>query len=1335
MKKKVIIITSAILLLGVFLYASRGPNISNTLKKLILPELELITGKKFIAQKIYINIIPLFIEMKGVKTLDDNGDTILSVERVKGYIGLSGLLSNKIAIKRLVVKHPEISAKSSQLYEILDSVKLYLAKENRAPFKVVVKSVEVSDARMTFREGDELISLNGLNAEAIISDNPRFRVSSRSFSFAGKGIADLRGAFEILFTIKDNTVEIKTLKIASSGSELESKASLDTKSLKGLFDVNLRLLLSSVKGVFGLKSNGEGEIIAEGTLKLDKLKPEARSTFINIKVHGDLYLETLMELLQVKENLKGYLKVKGEINGYLKDLKGTAVADLRKGNLFGVEVDALSCNVSYRDRLLKFNNGIAQLYNGAALAEATLRLPYVDFYSFSVKVKEVNSKGLFKLIKWDPLIPAGKVTGEISSHGNSFAPSGRFIYKSVPKNGDILDKVKDASGSFEMSGDVISLRSLSLDTGVAHVDAAGSVDFANKTLAFTGTGLTSDVKEFSAPYFTALSGPVKFTVSVRGALNDPELEAQIDSTNALFNTGGLGAPDVFREKAYILDALNTSLLYRKNLLSVRALKARSAKEEIGMAGNIYFRQAKKLFDVKYPDFDLAVYGRNIEAKGIAEAFKDSPHFSGTTDTNFRLQGQKDDLRATGDFRARDISLDNTPVGNFAEGNVAYWKKKFNFPRLVIRKGISTMNAEGSISLDRNFSFTLDGEKIGCIDLVPLKHRGKLASKLQDTTFLESLYFTAVNMKGDGTFDHPHISAAGEVSGGQYKGRLIGRGNFSMTLDGNDVTAAATLLDGKLSAKGTAHLSGEMPWSADMDLQPARYDLILANFMRELPEDLLLTLKGTIHMQGDRKHLNAVASIDKAHLYLYGTGFSNNSSITAKLQDGKLSLENLSMKSDTTEFRVGGKVDVGKGYDLLIEGSSSLAPVKAFFRNIEVIKGNATFVLGISGDWEKPKINGSMDVTGGTLGLKGIHSRLSSVSAYMYVDDDRIVIQEATGKLSGGDISVSGTAYIQKFALKRFFLDSHVKGLTAALEKDLWVNLDGDLQYRGTSQTQTLSGDITARRARYSGRIEWKSWLLKSMQKERIKTEVSKLDMTNLNIRLSGTNLIIDNNVARSSMKMDLLLRGTVGQPVLLGKVEAKEGIVFFRNNEFNILRVTVDFSNPNQIHPYFDIMAETKVRSYNIRLSLNGYSDQFSFTLSSDPPLNETDIFSLLTVGYIGKNLKGLEGGIGAGEATSFLTGKLQDVVEERLKTVTGFDRVQIDPYISKSTGTVTPRVTIAKRLMSDKLYVTYSTSVATGEEQVWKLEYILGKNISLVGVRDEKGGLGGDIKFRFEFK
>jgi translocation and assembly module TamB len=427
--------------------------------------------------------------------------------------------------------------------------------------------------------------------------------------------------------------------------------------------------------------------------------------------------------------------------------------------------------------------------------------------------------------------------------------------------------------------------------------------------------------------------------------------------------------------------------------------------------------------------------------------------------------------------------------------------------------------------------------------------------------------------------------------------------------------------------------------------------------------------------------------------------------------------------------------MGKSFNLALEGASSLAPLRALSRNIDVLKGDASFSLTLTGDWDHPGINGKMDIANGALGLKSVPHRLTSVTARVYADEDRIIIERASGKLSGGDIVLHGTVYLDRFSLKRFFLESNLSNVTVSVSKNFWVHFDGNLSYQGSLQNQNVTGDINIKKARYTERIEWKSWLLQARRKERPKLEAGRLDQTGLNIRVRGTNLSIENNVARAALKMDLILRGTIGQPALIGRLETVNGIVYFRNNEFSLLKGAVDFANPNEISPYFDVLAETRIRNYTVRLALDGYVDQFNLSLSSSPVLVEGDILSLLAVGDVGKNLKGLEGGIGAAEATSFLTGKLQDVAEERLKTVTGVDRLQIDPSISKTTGTVSPRVTLSKKLIGDRLYATYSASADVKDGQIIKLEYLLSKTTSLIGVRDSQGGIGADIKFRFEFK
>ena len=64
------------------------------------------------------------------------------------------------------------------------------------------------------------------------------------------------------------------------------------------------------------------------------------------------------------------------------------------------------------------------------------------------------------------------------------------------------------------------------------------------------------------------------------------------------------------------------------------------------------------------------------------------------------------------------------------------------------------------------------------------------------------------------------------------------------------------------------------------------------------------------------------------------------------------------------------------------------------------------------------------------------------------------------------------------------------------------------------------------------------------------------------------------------------------------------------------------------------------------------------------------------------------------------------------------------------------PRVTVGKEVIQDRLYLTYSSNVGTPTaEQVFRIEYILDRNFSLIGERNELGYIGADIKFRFEFK
>jgi translocation and assembly module TamB len=314
----------------------------------------------------------------------------------------------------------------------------------------------------------------------------------------------------------------------------------------------------------------------------------------------------------------------------------------------------------------------------------------------------------------------------------------------------------------------------------------------------------------------------------------------------------------------------------------------------------------------------------------------------------------------------------------------------------------------------------------------------------------------------------------------------------------------------------------------------------------------------------------------------------------------------------------------------------------------------------------------------------------------------------------------------------------VQDVTATVSKDLVASFDGSLIYKGTREAQMIIGELNVRKARYTEKMDLPSLIMKARQRERPKAEMTKLEETGLNVRVLEPHVVVNNNLVRASLNVDLLIKGTLGQPVPFGKVEARDGVIYFMGNEYALTKARIDFTDPRQINPYFDVSGETKVSSYSIRLALSGFVDRFNLSLTSTPALSESDIFSLLTVGYVGARPTQTDGGSSLAGAGTFLAGQLTSTMEERLKTVSGLDRIQVDSYTTR-TGTMEPRVSVAKRLWGDRIYVSYGTTLRsaaeTGTIQVWKVEYILTKNVSLVGTRDELGGIGADLKFRFEFK
>ncbi|MFA5354014.1 MAG: AsmA-like C-terminal region-containing protein [Thermodesulfovibrionales bacterium] len=639
-KGRIILLSLLLLVFAALFFALRGPNISNALKTLIIPELESATGQRFFAGKISVNLFPLFIEIRDLQGLDDRGQRFIKAGRVKGYIGLSGLMNKEILIRRLVVREAEISAGREKVEEIIGHVEKYLAKESEFPFKVVVKSLEVGADTISLADGKSRLLVQGLRAEGLLKTPPRFRIAAKKVSVLPEKGPQVYGMMEARFAVRDSKIDLSSLRISSRGSVVKLSGGWDSRSGSGEFRTELAVLVDSLREFFGLRNKGEGSIRASGGITLHDLSADLLSGIgIEIKAKGNMYLETLMEILKVKERLEGKLTFSGEVKGPLNNLIGKAEVRLKQGNIYGVEVDSLATDLLYRDGLMSFLKGKGEIYGGKALAEASITLPVVHTFTLHVKGQGMSSKGLFRLIRWDPGIPEGEVSAELSSAGAVFAPVGSFAYTGKGGGKDVLGRVQGVAGQFSMADNIIRFPQLTISTGLSAAAATGTVDLGKRGLALSLSGRTTDLADLSAPYFTAVSGAGEAEGQLGGSFDDPFLDLRFTSGKLKLFPHSLHLPFSVHEQTLPLTGGRGDLRYRKNLLQVREFHARSPWGEMQVKGEIRFPKAKALFDVASPSYNLHVSARDMAMKEISESLPWGVSLRGSLSTSFTFTGE------------------------------------------------------------------------------------------------------------------------------------------------------------------------------------------------------------------------------------------------------------------------------------------------------------------------------------------------------------------------------------------------------------------------------------------------------------------------------------------------------------------------------------------------------------------------------------------------------------------------------------------------------------------------------------------------------------------------
>jgi hypothetical protein len=1317
------------LFIGILIFAAvffllRGPYLSNSIKRVILPVLEDATGQRIIIDKAVINLFPFYLQTKSFKMFDDEGNRLLWVTKMRAYIDLLGLFSKEIRIRRLTAKEPRLSTDTMTLKKIVESVNKKTAMGEDGGFYVSLKSAKITDGEFILTDTTHTKSAagSGIYVEMAVKDPVTLSMSIEEGSYKLSDQMGLKGGFDGRFAFNKEKIKVYSARLHSTDSSMEVSGELFPTSeggmARGTLTGKAKIFAETLNEFFSLKQGRKGELSLSGSVDLvSPKKRRADSAWpdfkVGLKTKGWFHLQTLMEILNVHEKISGRVSLDGSINGIYPEVKGEGALEAENVVLDTLPLDDVKGKITYHKNKFGLKDFTAHTYDGELNGDAFVMIPSGRYY-VDAGVKDINSPQFFKFIQWEPPFPEGKVSGNFTLNKSpdreiELLADARYVNKSGNSEIMVKDRLKRIETDIVLREGLLTLSNSVLSTADSTLFLDGTIDLDKERLSLALEMESRDIRDFTVPYFSGLRAPVRFTGKAGGLSSSPEISG----------TAELGQGTI---RGVMFKEASAELTYSPEKLTVESLKVKQGESLYNVSGFIDFRKTSGLFSFDDPYFSANADIEKGDSGALLHAVYKKLPITGALDGVLSFEGDIHEFSGKGDVTLKDGVIYGRKIDQ-AIIKTELFPDRIIMPSIEVIKGQTKIDTSGSLFFDTQFNVSISSDNLNLSDLAILEN------------YPVDVIFN-LDLSGSGSLKNPDLRLSMNIVESYFKGIRAGKGDVSGELRDRKLSLKGNVFGGVANLDASADLSEEFPWSMDIELNKGRYDFLLAGFLEDVPRDISASMEGTVSLKGMRDKISMDSRLSSLIFTLYGYNFKNKDDIVLKMHNDSLKIESFSIRGGNGDITAAGIVNFDKNIDLTIEGKVNLTPLKAITRKVKSLKGLGNFSVAVTGPWKSPELRGEINIMDGTIAVSDIPYTIGPFNGDIFLDKDRIIFESFVSDFAGGKVFISGVGQLEKLSLNRLSLSSRLEGIKLRPAEGLNIAFDGKLYFEKSPLKQSLLGDIDITSATYTKRFEWKSGLLQLNQINKVSLNQPPLMKdTELNIYIKGQeDIFIDNNIARTPVKIDINVQGTLAQYGLLGRIEAKGGTVFFRGNEFEVINGSVDLVESNRVVPIFHIQSETFVKGYRVRLNLDGPADRFTLSLFSDPPLPDDDIMTLLTSGQINNEAEGLEGGIGTGEATAFLTGRLQDVIEERFKFITGFERFEIDPHTT-ATGAVSSKITVGKRMLGENLLVTYSSSVGSTELDVIKLRYNLNRNFSIVGLRDEIGSLGADFRYRFEFE
>lgn len=1288
-------------------------------------------------ERLDIGIFPLATRLVNLELEYEN--YYLNAGRFGLEFGLRDIFSDDFSIGKLSLSDalvylpkPKIKGESKEgSFNLSDLFKIYTETINKKiPF--LLRGVSVKNSIVNL----ESFEINAIDTELLFF--PNILMARFSLGFDGE-------MFESL-----NVKEINHLKLNGATGEIQlSESNIRFRNFK----------IHSDNSYLDLSGKLKGADILQG-MKVD--------SFIDFQKLKKIIPET--EISQ-KILPKGYAKISGEFNGNYKSPEGNAVAVGTSLSSKLYKFSRLETSLSLKEDVISLESATGKIGGGelkVTQPTEVLNVKTLDFLwpDLFIEAKKLYTNDiLFFLPKLD--VAKAKLSGPVKlgikpnklllRTFEGFTIDDFFLKSDTGKN--ILENPKLFLGA----GSNVSVEyegAVNFETAFifknSKLDLKGRVGNGGVNVSLMPGGVV-DFDAFGPIAGLSLKGVGPASGSITGPFEDVSFR---------FNL----APNDFEMLGFKLGQISGQIGYdlKTALLNLENLAGSYKGINYSGGGNINFKKKDAL--------DLSFVLKKASLLDSKEAFEPvlKPMFPYLKNTSFNYNAaftmrgglKVPELDVAGRITASNILIYSEDLEE-VKGEFFLKSNKLSFKNIRAKKVAGNLTGEGEYDLtDKSYSY-----------------RGTLSNlRIKDL-----FYYRLLNLGLDGdTYGEFYGVGDEKVFSSRSHLRLTNSSIENARLNDSILTVynnkkdlffSTSVIGGELKGAGYVNLSSKKDKKSAFSFKVNSPNIRgLAGILGKhniLNQSLSGKVKGSFNTDfyiQDMTGINLTANLDKLSFDYPGIQIKNiKKPIEVKIENGEFTNWDYEILGEGVAIKSKGEGNINKKFSLKHDFKINSSLVELLTDNVEKSQGSVSGEHLIVGSLKN--LDQYLKVRGEQLNFKakGLPGLFSDFTFNVLMEDNVLLVKKALGTYGNGKVRGRGSVKF-KFPFPEVDINLNVEKSRFPILKKSGVVVSGDLTLVGKKLPYNLNGSL----AIIQGQVidEMNDLASSAINSESYQRFIpvgyleGSVSFINTDISLSSFSPIkIKNGMIDLGLGGNLRIFGSIFSPKFNGEllIENPENKFLFKGHEFVLSEGLVRFiDGARKESPELRFSGVARINDYDVYINLNGPADNMGVEMTSNPPLSQEDILSLLTLGVTSDVSRNL----GDRQRQSVTTLSIGSLIMDQLKINQSLNdslglRLSIQPeFIEDENNLLEGRTedraggnrfrssTVLKvqKRISKKVNLSLSSTVggSVDQSQEMNINYRINKSWSLEGVYEVRSNdeleqelpdsVGADVKYQWSF-